>query len=110
MNDFPVIGDLQYLCAPCAPASCLVPRRLSLDYNVRAKEGGNETTGVIGDLVIRTGLWDRQGEKHCELRVHTRVVGVGVCTCRVFYEKHDVNHFYLFLFIASLAGVFFGAR
>ena len=25
--------------------SCLVPRRLSFDENVRAKEGGNETTG-----------------------------------------------------------------
>ena len=24
---------------------CLVPRRLSLDENVRAKEGGKETTG-----------------------------------------------------------------
>ena len=25
--------------------NCLVPRRLSLDENVRAKEGGKETTG-----------------------------------------------------------------
>ena len=25
--------------------ACLVPRRLSLDENVRAKEGGKETTG-----------------------------------------------------------------
>ena len=29
----------------CAFLSCLVPRRLSLDENVRAKEGGKETTG-----------------------------------------------------------------
>ena len=28
------------------PTACLVPRRLSLDENVRAKEGGKETTGV----------------------------------------------------------------
>ena len=29
---------------------------------------------------MRTGLWDRQGGKHCELPVHTRVVGVGLWT------------------------------
>ena len=63
--------------------TCLVPRRLSLDENVRAKEGGDETTGVIGeigDLLMRTGLWDRQGGKHGELRVRTRVVRVGLWT------------------------------
>ena len=32
--------------------TCLVPRRLSLDENVRAKEGGKETTGETA------GGWD----------------------------------------------------
>ena len=35
LNEFPVPGDCH----------CLVPRRLSFDENVRAKEGGKETTG-----------------------------------------------------------------
>ena len=30
---------------PSWEVSCLVPRRLSFDENVRAKEGGKETTG-----------------------------------------------------------------
>ena len=32
-------------CDKSGCCSCLVPRRLSLDENVRAKEGGKETTG-----------------------------------------------------------------
>ena len=53
---------LEILCIPCLMAGvkrvsegedelrrtrdCLVPRRLSFDENVRAKEGGKETTAV----------------------------------------------------------------
>ena len=84
--------------------TCLVPRRLSLYENVHAKEGGKETMGMIGDLLRRTGLWDRQGGRNCELwDIDWRI-------CCDFYEKHYLNHFNLFLFIASLTGVFFGAR
>ena len=32
-------------CSHTVSFSCLVPRRLSFDENVRAKEGGKETTG-----------------------------------------------------------------
>ena len=32
-------------------SDCLVPRRLSLDENVRAKEGGKETTGETSPAV-----------------------------------------------------------
>ena len=35
--------------------SCLVPRRLSFDENVRAKEGGKETTGVCTLPVVPCG-------------------------------------------------------
>ena len=38
-------------------STCLVPRRLSLGENVRAKEGGKETTGEtsgrLADLVFK---------------------------------------------------------
>ena len=40
----------------CSP--CLVPRRLSFDENVRAKEGGKETTGETCRLYPSHGpLW-----------------------------------------------------
>ena len=52
----PEEGNLRVRCAPLSLLqlqwetnrmvdTCLVPRRLSLDQNVRAKEGGKETTG-----------------------------------------------------------------
>ena len=52
----PEKGNLRVRCAPLSLLqlqwetnrmvdTCLVPRRLSLDENVRAKEGGKETTG-----------------------------------------------------------------
>ena len=69
---FQLIGDLLFNTYAHLPRT-----QTSLS---RAKEGGDETTGVIGELLMRTGLWDRQGGKHCELPVHTRVVGVGLWT------------------------------
>ena len=74
MNDFPVIVGLLF------NTYAHLPRTQTSLFRVRAKEGGDETTGVIGDLLMCTGLWDRQGGKHCELRVHTRVVRVGLWT------------------------------
>ena len=59
--------------------TCLVPRRLSLDENVRAKEGGKETTGETAlrlpsipfpwslavhhqSLAFRARLYDKKNE------------------------------------------------
>ena len=39
-------------CSHTVSFSCLVPRRLSFDENVRAKEGGKETTGETSPAVF----------------------------------------------------------
>ena len=66
-------------CDKSGCCSCLVPRRLSLDENVRAKEGGKETTGETSfrrpslpfpwslavhhqSLVFRARLYDEKNE------------------------------------------------
>ena len=50
----PVLSFTHYFQAPATQAS-------SLRSNVTMND-----FPVIGDLVLRTGLWDRQGGKHCK--------------------------------------------
>ena len=47
---------------------CLVPRRLSLDENVRAKEGGKETTG---ETCFACSLYPSHGPLRC-ITSHSR--------------------------------------
>ena len=46
----------RYRLSPAPIPPCLVPRRLSFDENVRAKEGGKETTGKTLRLLPYTLL------------------------------------------------------
>ena len=81
--------------------TCLVPRRLSLDENVRAKEGGKETTPSVPfpwslavhhqSLAFRARLYDEKNEVSEEEAVET--------TMSAFYKqmlvKQSVKEFKL---------------
>ena len=60
---------------------CLVPRRLSFDENVRAKEGGKETTGETTSPAVCTFPWS--------LTVHHQSLAFRALFCRAKNEAPE---------------------